>query len=276
MAARARVPHEPARRTARLGRVGRARVPRVGAEADRARLRDRRARRQGRLVRAAGAARRAARPAAMGARVQVGADDRHDEAEQDPDPRRSHRGPEPVGDARAGRGRRRDGLSGDAPQRGGHQPQGHPRGRHGDRPAGGRRDPAGRRPGPAARERDEAVPDAEEVPALRGRDRQAGGRGDASLPESRLPVTWARVADQLGAGGRRHRGRRRAVGAPALGPGAGALAPRAVPADEGAADGARRLRRDLRVQVDRVDRGLEADARSAACSSGSTSPTSAG
>ena len=48
--------------------------------ADRARLRDRRDRDQGRLARPAGAPRRAPRPAALGARVQVGADDGADEA----------------------------------------------------------------------------------------------------------------------------------------------------------------------------------------------------
>ena len=60
-----------------------------------------------------------------------------------------------------------------------------------------------------------AMPD--ELPALRHGDRQARGRGDASLPEPRLPVARARVADQLGAGRRRHRRRRRAARPPALG-----------------------------------------------------------
>ena len=110
-----------------------------------ARLRDRRDRDQGRLARAAGGARRAPLAAALGARVQVGADDRGDDAEQDRDPRRPHGRAQPVGDARAGAGRRRHRLAGDAAQRGGHQPQGHPRGRPRDRPARRRRDPADRR-----------------------------------------------------------------------------------------------------------------------------------
>ena len=55
-------------------------LPRLGAPPGRARLRDRRDRDQGRLVRAAGGARRAALAAALGARVQVGADDRADDA----------------------------------------------------------------------------------------------------------------------------------------------------------------------------------------------------
>ena len=66
----------------------------------------------------------------------------------DRDPRRPHRRAQPVGDARAGRGRRRHRLARDAAQRGGHQPQGDPRGRRRDRPAGRRRDPAGRRARP--------------------------------------------------------------------------------------------------------------------------------
>ena len=49
VAARARLPHEPAREAPRVARVGRARVRRVGGEAHRARLRDRRHRHQGRL-----------------------------------------------------------------------------------------------------------------------------------------------------------------------------------------------------------------------------------
>ena len=61
-------------------RRSRSALPRVGAAAHRARLRDRRDRDQGRLARPAGAPRRAARAAALGARVQVGADDRADEA----------------------------------------------------------------------------------------------------------------------------------------------------------------------------------------------------
>ena len=120
----------------------------------RARLRDRRDRDQGRLARPAAAPRRAAPAPSLGARVQVGAGDRTDEAARDPDPGRPHRGAEPLGRARAGRGRRRHRLAGDAPQRAGHQPQGHPRGRHGDRPARRRRDPPGRRPRAAARRRE--------------------------------------------------------------------------------------------------------------------------
>ena len=56
------------------------RPARLGTSRGRARLRDRRHRDQGRLVRPAAAARRAARAAALGARLQVGADDRPDDA----------------------------------------------------------------------------------------------------------------------------------------------------------------------------------------------------
>ena len=123
------------------------RCRRVGDEADRARLRDRRDRDQGRLARPAAAPRRAALAAALGARVQVGADDRGDDARADQDPRRPHGRAQPVGGARAGRGRRRHRLARDAAQRGGHQPQADPRGRPRDRPARRRRDPAGGRAG---------------------------------------------------------------------------------------------------------------------------------
>ena len=50
------------------------------------------------------------------------------------------------------------------------------------------------------------------------RGRQARGRGDAPLPQPRLPLARARDAEQLGDGGGRHRGRRRAVRLAALGP----------------------------------------------------------
>jgi hypothetical protein len=80
-----------------------------------------------------------------------------------------------VGAARAGRGRRGDHLARDAAQRGGHQPQADPRGRPRDRAAGRGRDPADRRPGRRAPARHERVPDADSLPALRPRSREAGG-----------------------------------------------------------------------------------------------------
>ena len=104
-------PDEPVRRAARSGRGRRRGVPRLGDAPRRARLRDRRDRDQGRLARPAAPARRAPRPAALGARVQVGADDRADEAA-----RRSTSGSAarahsiPWADPRAGRGRRRHRL----------------------------------------------------------------------------------------------------------------------------------------------------------------------
>ena len=99
---------------------------RVGYAPGRARLRDRRDRDQGRLARPAAPARRAPPATPLGARVQVGADDRDDEAARDPDSRRPNGCTQPVGGARAGRGRRRDRVPRDAPQRGGHQPQADP------------------------------------------------------------------------------------------------------------------------------------------------------
>ena len=135
---------------------------------------------------------------ALGARLQVGADDRGDEAGEDRDPRRPHRGAQPVGDPRAGQRRRRHHLARDAAQRGGHQPQADPRGRPRHRPARRRRDPADRRPRRAAREGHEGVQDARALPALRRRDRQAGGRGHAPLPEPGLPLARARDARTTG------------------------------------------------------------------------------
>ena len=191
---------------------------RVGERRARARLRDRRDRDQGRLVRPAAAARRAARAAALGARVQVGAVDRDRRSCSRSTIRVGRTGAlNPWAELEPVAGRRRHRLARDAPQRGGHQPQGHPRGRPRDRPARRRRDPAGRRPVPAARAGHEAVPDARALPALRRDGRQARGRGDAPLPEPRLPVARPRDADQLGHGGDGHRGRRRAVRPQALG-----------------------------------------------------------
>ena len=92
--------------------------------------------------------------------------------------------------ARAGSGRRRHGHQGDASQRGGPRPQGHPRGRPGRRHARRRSDPAGRVADHAAsgpgKEKKYRPP--EEVPRLRDADRQARGRGLDPLPQPlRLP-----------------------------------------------------------------------------------------
>ena len=151
LAPRARLPHEPERRAARVDRRGRRGVSRVGGAPGGARLRDRRDRDQGRRPRPAAPPWRAARAATLGEGVQVGALDGHHDAAQDPHPRGAYGRAQPVGRARARACRRRDGLERDAPQRGGHQPQGHPRGRPGDRPARRRRDPTGRRPRRGAR-----------------------------------------------------------------------------------------------------------------------------
>ena len=132
-------------------------VPGLGGAARRARLRDRRDRDQGRRRRPAAAPRGAPRAAPLGARVQVGAVHGRDDAAADPHPRGTHRRAQPVGTARAGAGRRRDRLHGDAAQRGGHQPQGHSRGRPRDRAARRRRDPAGGRAGRGAQEGDSPV-----------------------------------------------------------------------------------------------------------------------
>ena len=194
------------------------------------------------------------RAAALGSRLQVGADDRTDETPANPHQSGADGRAQPVGAARAGRGRRRHRLERDAPQRGRHQPQGHPRRGHRHRPARGRRHPPGRRPGAASCEGLEAIPHAEELPPLRRRDRQARGRGDAPLPEPEVRVARPRDAHQLGLG---HRRRRRAGNPEALARRDRHLDARPVPADEGAADGARRLRGDLCRERRRGDRAVE-------------------
>ena len=107
--------------------------------------------------------------------------------------------------------------------------------------------------GPARRARagHEALPDAEEMPTLQDADRQARGRGYAPLPQRRMPVARPRDADQLGQARGRHRGGRRAVSPAALGARARQHVSRPLSPHEGAADGARRLRRDLGEQRDR-------------------------
>ena len=81
--------------------------------------------------------------------------------------------------------------------------------------------------GPAGAHRPgtQRVPDARALPALQHADRQAGRRGDAPLPQPCVPVARPRVADQLGAGRCRHRGRRRAARPQALGPRSRSLDP---------------------------------------------------
>ena len=90
----------------------------------------------------------------------------------------------------ADRSGRRDDQAGDAAQRGGHRPQGHPPGRGGDRDARRRRDPAGRLAG-AARGRADGPPappaPAQALPVLQHRDGQAEGVGVHQVPEPRLP-----------------------------------------------------------------------------------------
>ena len=124
--------------------------------------------------------------------------------------------------------------------------------------------------------RDEAVPDAHALPAVRGRGREARGRGDAPLPESRLPVAWSRDADQLGECGDGHRGRGRAIRPPALGPRPAPLDAGALPPHRRADRRARRVRRDLGHGRSSTRSSSRSSSRSRASSSGSTSPMSAG
>ncbi len=229
----------------------------VGVAPGRSRLRDRRDRDQGRRPRSATSARRAARAAPLGTRVQVGTHRRRDDAAEDPHPRGQDGRAQPVGRARARPRRGRHRLQRHAPQRGGHQPQGHPRGRPRDRPARRGRDPPGRGTRRRPREGHEAVPHAEAVPAVRRRRGQARGGGHAPLPEPRVPLSRPGDAHPLGERGHGHRGRRRAVRAPAVGRGPAALDAGSLSPHRGAARRARRLREGLRRAGGRVDRGLQ-------------------
>ena len=116
----------------------------------------------------------------------------------------------------------------------------------------------------------------ERLPAVRHAGCPARGRGEAPLPQPRLPLSRPRDAEQLGHGGGRHRGRRRAVRLAPLESRPRPLAARPLPAHEGAAARARRLPGEERVQRDRRDPGVERRCRSVVSSSASTSRTSAG
>ena len=120
LASRARLSRQPGCRAARVDRVGDTRLRGVGAAASRARLRDRWARRQARFLRSAGDSRIAAPASALGARLQMGADDGPNRVARNSRSRRAHRCAQPLGRAGAGGGGRRHGLQGHAAQRGRH------------------------------------------------------------------------------------------------------------------------------------------------------------
>ena len=123
----------------------------------------------------------------------------------------------------------------------------------------------------------EAVQDAEEVPALRGKDRQARGRGDAPLPEPARArragletlINWVQGPADIEGVGEQLMRRLWELGARALAAGP-------LPADEGAAARARRLRRDRARRTRSRRSSSRSGRRSRACCSGSTSRTSAG
>ena len=175
-------------------------------------------------------------------------------------PHRQHRA---LGPARAGPDQRRDRRQGDAPQRGGHRAQGHPRGRPGRGDARGRRDPAGRvARHPAAHRQGEALQASQEVPGVRHADRQAGRRGVDPLPEppglsrpDRAGVQALRLARGDG-----HRGLRREARAALLRGGARARAPADLRPHGGGAGAARGLPAQVGGESRRFDRGLQAPA----------------
>ncbi len=145
VAARARLPGRARDRDPRDRGRGRRALPVVAGARESARLRDRRRRGQGRRAGAVARAGRRRARAALGDRLEVPADHRDDDAQQDRLERRADRAPDAVRDARAGRRRRRHRLHRDAAQRGGPGPQGRARGRRGRRHPRRRRDPAGDR-----------------------------------------------------------------------------------------------------------------------------------
>ena len=257
VAARPRLPRQRRRPPARLRGRGGGPVPGLAGPPRRARLRDRRRRREGRRRRAPAAAGRGRPRPALGDRVEVPAHHGGDEAEGGVLERRQVRRPAPVRRARAGPRRRRDRQAGDAAQRGGPRPQGHPPRRRRDRAAGRRRDPAGAVAGAArgraARSRAGSAP-AGAVPVLRHPDAQ--GRRLHPLPEPRLP--GAPVAAPEGVRrGDGHRRARREAGRHAARPRPRPHRGRLLPADRGPADRARRLRRGERPQPRGVDPGVE-------------------
>ena len=217
---------------------------------------------------------RRARPA-LGGGVEVPADHRGHPPAPGRLERRQVRRPAPVRRARARPRRRRHGQAGDAAQRGGPRPQGHPLGRRRHRPARRRRDPAGRlaraargrAPRPLA-----AGAAAGALPQLRHPDGQ--GRRLHPLPEPRLPR--APLAAAQGVRGRD--GRRRAggeAGRDAAGGRARQHRGRLLPAHQGAAAGARRGRRGQRPAPPGRARRPRASGRSGSCCSRSASRASA-
>ena len=177
---------------------------------------------------------------------------------EDQHPGRPHRCAQPVGDARAGRGRRRDSVDGDAAQRGGHQPQADPRGRRRDRAARRRRDPAGRgarRAGIGEGTKEFRMP--EQCPLCGVDVVKPEGEVKHRCPNRACPSRGPGVARQLDDGGRRHRRRGRAARAPPLGARHRALAARPVPAHEGATARARRLPGAVGLEGRRLHRGVE-------------------
>ena len=95
--------------------------------------------------------------AALGDRAEVRARGRGHPAAGHPDQRGPHRGAQSLGGAGAGRGERRDGLGGDAPQRGSHRAEGSPHRRLGRGDARRRGDSAADRPAARAAERPRAA-----------------------------------------------------------------------------------------------------------------------
>ena len=198
VAARARVPREPAHRAARRPRRGARVLHADGGAAPLARLRDRRRGGEGRLARAARRDGLHQPRAALGDRVQVPAGGEDHQAQEHHGEHRPHRAGHAVRGARAGVRRWLHRADVDAAQPGRGRAQGRARRRHRGGAQGRRRDPRGGRSGarrPQARRPQVEVP--RDVPV---RARPAAGparrRGRRPLRERRLPDA-ARAEDHV-------------------------------------------------------------------------------
>ena len=138
-------------------------------------------------------------------------------AAQDRDPRRPHRRVQPLAILEPVEVGGVTIFARDVAQRGGHQPQGHPRGRRRDCPACRRRGAGMRRTGRQAPARHEAVRDAQRAGSTARLSLvKARGRGHA-CPNRACPSRGLESLNNSGDGRGRHRRRRRADGAPPVG-----------------------------------------------------------
>ena len=270
-------PVSPDARAPRRSGVGARVLPCLrGAPRD-ADLRRGRGRRQGVVARAAAPAGIGRPRSPLGGGLQVRPDDGHHEAREDRPERGPHGRPQPLRDPRTGGRRRRHRVARDAPQRGRHPAEGHPRGRPGHHSARRRRDPAGRRAGArAGRPPAQGVADARRLPGLLDAGRPKRGGGSPLLPQPGLPVARLRGLEALRVTGRDgHRRRRREARRPARRAGARLPAAGLLPPLGRRPAAARRVPGDARRERDHGRSRSRSRGRSTASSSRSGSRTSA-